>query len=119
MTPLDASKNHEELRYSFSFKNIKPKLKDGDYVRNADNRNIFCKRFTSNWNTELLKSNQVLKTQPSNYRIDDFDSKILEGKKYEEELPKSDFYFEPDNVLESLNIDFLSYASKKCKENKK
>ena len=27
-----------------------PKLKVGDYVRNADKRNIFSEGYTSNWN---------------------------------------------------------------------
>ena len=41
MTLVDASNNTDEVKYTFSFKNIKPKLKVGDYVRNADKRNIF------------------------------------------------------------------------------
>ena len=48
MTPVGASNNPDEVSYTFSFKNIKgkpgyaqPKLKVGDYVRNADKRNIF------------------------------------------------------------------------------
>ena len=48
MTPADASNNPEKVRYSLNFKNIKPKLKVGDYVRNADKRNIFSKGYTSN-----------------------------------------------------------------------
>ena len=70
MTPVDASNNPDKIRYTFSFKNIKgkpgyaqPKLKVGDYVRNADKRNIFSKGYTSNWNRELIKVNEVLKTQ--------------------------------------------------------
>ena len=43
ITSVDASNSPDESgnRYSFSFKEIKPKLKFGDYVRNADNRNFF------------------------------------------------------------------------------
>ena len=36
----------------------------GDYVRNADKRNFFSKGYNSNWNGELFKVNEVLKTQP-------------------------------------------------------
>ena len=48
MTPVDASNNPDKVKYSFIYRNIKPKLKVGDYVRNADKRNIFSKGYTSN-----------------------------------------------------------------------
>ena len=47
MTPVNASNNPDKVRYSFYFKNIKPKLKVGDYVRNANKRNFFTKGYTS------------------------------------------------------------------------
>ena len=65
MTPVDASNNLDKVKYTFSFKNIKPKLKVGDYVRNVDKRNIFSKGYTSNWNRELFKVKEVLKTHPT------------------------------------------------------
>ena len=105
MTPVDASNNPDKVKYSFNFKNIKPKLKVGDYVRNADKRNIFSKGYTSNWNRELFKVNEVLKTQPPTYKIEDINGEIIEGKYYEQELLKSEFDFESNNkILESLNI---------------
>ena len=105
MTPVDASNNPDKVKYTFSFKNIKPKLKVGDYVRNADKRNIFSKGYTSNWNRELFKVNEVLKTQPPTYIIEDINGEIVEGKYYEQELLKSEFDFESNNkVLESLGI---------------
>ena len=48
ITPVDASNNPEKVRYTVNFKNIKPRLKVGDYVKNADKRNIFSKGYTSN-----------------------------------------------------------------------
>ena len=48
MTPVDASKNPDNVKYTFSFKNIKPMFKVGDYFRNADKRNNFFKGYTSN-----------------------------------------------------------------------
>ena len=116
MTPVDASNNPDKVKYTFSFKNIKgkpgyaqPKLKVGDYVRNVDKRKIFSKGYTSNWNRELFKVNEVLKTQPLTYKIEDINGEIIEGKYYEQELLKSEFDFESNNkVLESLNIDLRS-----------
>ena len=116
MTPVDASKNADKVKYTFSFENIKgkpgyaqPKLKIGDYVRNADKRNIFSKGYTSNWNRELFKVNEVLKTQPPTYKIEDIKGEIIEGKYYEQELLKFEFDFESNNkVLETSNIDLRS-----------
>ena len=78
MTPVDASNNPDKVKKTFSFKNIKgkpgyaqPKLKIGDYVRNVDKRNIFSKGYTSNWNRELFKVNEILKTQPPTYKMED------------------------------------------------
>ena len=60
MTPVDASNNPDKIKYSFIYRNIKPKLKVGDYVRNSDKRFIFSKGYTSNWNRELLTVNETL-----------------------------------------------------------
>ena len=106
MTPVDASDNLDKVEYTFSFKNIKSKLQVVDYVRNADKRNIFSKGYTSNWNRELFKVNEVLKVQPPTYKKEDINGDIIEGKYYEQELLKTEFDFESKNkVLESLNIN--------------
>ena len=93
MTPVEASNNPDKFKYTFSFKNIKPKLKVGDFVRNVDKRNIFSKGYTSNWNRELFKVNEVLKTQTPTYKIEDINAEIIEGKNYKQELLKSEFDF--------------------------
>ena len=81
----------------------------GDYVRNADKRNIFSEGYLFSWNRELFKVNEVLKTQPPTYKIEDINDEVIEGKYYEQELLKSEFDFESNNkVLESLNIDLRS-----------
>ena len=112
MTPVDASNNPDKIIYYISetasqIKSTKatPKVKVGDYVRNVDKRNIFSKGYTSNWNRELFKVNEVLKTHPPIYKIEDINGEIIEGKYYEQELLKSEFDFESNNkVLESLII---------------
>ena len=55
MTPVDASNRTENARYLFNFKNTKPKLRVGDYVRNADKRIIFSKGYTSKCNAVIQK----------------------------------------------------------------
>ena len=109
MTPVDASNNPDNVRYYVKSTKATPKFNVGDYVGNADKRNIFSKGYTSNWNRELFKVNEVLRTQPPTYKIEDMNGEIIEGKYYEQELLKSEFDFESNNkVLESLNIDLRS-----------
>ena len=116
MTTVDASINPDKVKNTFSFKNIKPKHKVGDYVRNADKRNIFAKGYTSIWNREMFKVNGVLKTQTPTYKLEDINGEITEVKYHEQDLLKSEFDFESNNkVLESLNVDLRS-ATKKIRE---
>ena len=110
MTPVDASNNTDKVRYIISTSTkIKPKLKVGDYVSNADKLNIFSKEYNSNWNRILFKVKKVLKTQPPTYKIEYMNGEILGGKYNEHELLKSEFDFESLNkVLASLNINIIA-----------
>ena len=103
MTPNDASNNPDKVRYirepawlatsrarsQIISTKATPKFKVGVYVRNADKRNIFSKGYTSNWIRELFNVNEILKTQPPTYKIEDMNGEIIEGKYYEQELLKS------------------------------
>ena len=113
MTPVDASNNPDKVRYISepasqiisTSTEIEPKFKVGDYVRNADKRNIFSKGYTSNWNRELFKVHEVLNTQSLTYKIEDMKGETIGVKFYEQELLKYEFDFESNNkLLESLNI---------------
>ena len=107
MTPVDASNNPDKVKYYVKPTNATPKLKVGDYVRNADRRNIFCKGYTSNWNRELFKVNEILKTQPAIYKMKDINGEIIEGKYYKQELLKSEFDFETNNKV----LEIIKYIS--------
>ena len=105
MTPVDASNNPDKVRYYVTSTKATPKFKVGDCVRNSDKRNIFSKGYTSIWNRELFKVNEVLNTQTLTYKIEDVNGEIIKGKYYEQELLKSEFDFKSNNkVLKSLNI---------------
>ena len=99
MTPVDASNNPDKVKHYVKSTKATPKFKVGDYVRNADKHNIFFKVYTSNWNIELFKVNEVLNTQPLTYKIEDIDGEIIESKHYEQELLKSEFDFESNNKV--------------------
>ena len=80
-----------------------------DYVRKTDKRNDFSKGYTSNQNRKIIRVNQLLKTQPPTYTIENMDGERVEGKNSEQEILKSDFDFESNNrVLEPLNVDLRS-----------
>ena len=105
MTPIAASNNPDKVKYSFIFRRINSKLGVGDHVRNAEKRSIFSKGYNSNWNRELFKVNEILKTQPPTYNLEDMNGEIVEGKYYERDFLKSECDFESnDKVLESLGI---------------
>ena len=105
MTPAGASENPENVKYIQKLTEIKPKFKVGDFVRNADKRNIYSKGYTSNWNREFFKINEVLNTNPPTYIIEDRFGEVVEGRYYEQELLKSAFNFDTnDDVLHSINL---------------
>ena len=95
MTPVEASNNPDKVKYYVNSTKATPKI--GDYVRNGDKRNIFSKGYTSNWNRELFKINEIFKTQPPTYKIEDMNGEIIEGEYYVQELLKSELDFEFNN----------------------
>ena len=60
MTSVDASNYPDNVKYCVKSAKATPKFKVGDYIRNADKRNIFSKGYTSNWIRELFKVNEIL-----------------------------------------------------------
>ena len=106
MTPVDASNNPDKVKYYDNSTKIKSKFKVGDYVRNADKRNIFTKGHISNWNREIFEVSEVLKTQPPTYKLEDMNGEIIGGKYYEQDLIKFEFDFGSNNkVLDSLDVN--------------
>ena len=134
MTPVNASNNPDKVRYisepalqiistSTKIKSrgkpVYAQFKVGDYVRKADKRNIFSKGYTSNWNRELFKVNEVLNTQPLTYKIEDMNGEIIEGKYYEQELLKSEFDFEnPSNKVVADTISKYNQLKQEFDNNK-
>ena len=77
----------------------------GDYVRVPDQRNIYSKGYTTNWNRERFKIHKYNPTNSVTYSLEDENSEQIEGKYYEQELLRSVFNFESNQkVLESMKI---------------
>ena len=53
MTPVVASNNPDKVKYYVKSTKAIPNFKVGDYVRNADKRNIFSKGYASNWSLTI------------------------------------------------------------------
>ena len=104
MTPFEAS-NKPIDPPTFVNKPKQPKFQVGDYVRVPDKRNIYSKGYTTNWNRELFKIQEINPTNPITYTLEDENNEQIAGKYYEQELLRSVFNFESNNkTLESMNI---------------
>ena len=104
MTPFEAN-NQPIDPPTFVNKPKQPKFQVGDYVRVPDERNLYSKGYTTNWNRKLFKIHKINPTNPVTYGLVDENNEQIEGKNYEQELLRSVFNFDSINkTLESLNI---------------
>ena len=82
-----------------------PQFQVGVYVRNPDERNLYSKGYTTNWNRELFKIHKINPTNSVTYGLVDENNEQIEGTYYEQELLRSVFNFKSNNkTLESMNI---------------
>ena len=91
------------LDISFTQTNINQN-KIGDYVRIADEPNIFSKAYTSDWNRELYKFIDVLRTQPPTCKVEDINDEVIEGNYHEQESLISQFNFESKRFIISWSV---------------
>ena len=107
MTPTEMSTN-KKLIYPNNINNTQikpPKFQIGDFVRVPDKRNLYSKGYTTNWNREIFKINQITYTNPLTYTLEDENGEIIQGKYYQQELLRSVFDFNTNRkTLESMNI---------------
>lgn len=66
----------------------KKKFKVGDEVRITKYKHIFEKGYTPNWTTEIFTITQVKNTNPTTYKLIDYQNQPIKGGFYEEELNK-------------------------------
>ena len=66
-----------------------PKFLVGDKVRISRKKKTFEKGFTPNWTEELFTINEVKKTIPPTYIIQDMKGEVIKGSFYEPELQRS------------------------------
>ncbi|XP_053594670.1 uncharacterized protein LOC128667654 [Microplitis demolitor] len=66
----------------------KKKLKVGDKVCITKYKHVFEKGYTPNWTTEIFTIKEVKNTNPTTYKLIDYQDQPIEGGFYEEELSK-------------------------------
>ncbi|XP_057335084.1 uncharacterized protein LOC130673888 [Microplitis mediator] len=66
----------------------KNKFKVGDKVRISKYKHVFEKCYTPIWTTEIITIKTVQKTNPTTYKLVDYQDKPIEGGFYAEELSK-------------------------------
>ena len=104
MTPFEAN-NQPIDSPTFVNKPKQPKFQVGDYVRVPDQRNIYSKGYTTNWNRGVFKIQKINPTNPVTYGLVDKNNEQIDGKYYEQELLRSVFNSKSNNkTLESMNI---------------
>jgi len=97
MTPFEASQpeNRDQVMNNL-YSNIKwmknpRKLKIGDRVRIYAYKSKFTKGYMPRWTKEIFVIDEVMKTNPINYKIKDLNEEPILGSFYIQELQKTKF----------------------------
>lgn len=64
----------------------RPRYSKGDHVRISKHKHVFEKGYTPNWSTEIFKINEIRKTEPRTYILEDYQQDLIQGAFYEQEL---------------------------------
>ncbi|XP_008544574.3 putative uncharacterized transposon-derived protein F54H12.3 [Microplitis demolitor] len=95
MKPVDVTTENEKQILENIYKPLrvvakkrKIKFKVGDKVRISKYKHVFEKGYTPNWTTEIFTIKTVQKTNPTTYKLMDYQDQPIEGGFYEEELSK-------------------------------
>ena len=88
MKPIDV-KDNTYINTSKEINNKDPKFKVGDHVRISKYKNIFAKRYMTNWSEEVFVIKKVKNTIPWTYVINDLNGEEIIGTFYQKELQKA------------------------------
>ena len=88
MNPIDVtSDSFAEYNEDSNLKN--PKCKVGEHVKISKYKNIFAKRYASNWSVEIFIVSKSKNTVSWSYVISDLNGEEITGTFYEEELQRT------------------------------
>ena len=94
ITPIEASKEKNENKvwlnlYSTPKVGKEPKYSVGDKVRISRKETTFEKGYTPRWMEEVFTIDEVLRTDPPTYKLNDYNDKRIQGSFYEPELQQT------------------------------
>ena len=75
-----------DFKKEVNYKDLK--IKVGDHVRISKYKNIFAKRYTTNWSEEVFVIKKVKNKVPWTYVIDNLDGEEIIGTFYEKRTTK-------------------------------
>ena len=82
-----------------------PNFQVGYFLRVPDERNIYSKSYTTNWNRECFKLHKFNTTNQGTYDLEVENNEQIEGKYHEQELLRNVFNFISNNkTLGSMKI---------------
>ena len=87
MKPVDV-KDNTYIDFKKEVNDKDPKFKVGDHVRISKYKNIFAKRYTTNWSEEVFVIKKVKNKVPWTYVIDNLDGEEIIGTFYEKRTTK-------------------------------
>lgn len=107
MTPTQASDAKNEvsvythIHHHSPRKNNKPQFKVGDSVRISRLKGTFEKGYQPNFSYEVFTVSNVLDTNPTTYKLADYNGDIIDGSFYNQELLKTSVpdHYEVEKVL--------------------
>ena len=68
--------------------NREHKFNIGDWVRTSRVKGIFEKGYTANWTAEMFRIIEIVLSDPTRYKLQDYYGKSIEGSFYDQELQK-------------------------------
>ena len=87
MKPIDVGDNKRVYIDEHNEKDSRFKV--GDRVRISKFKDIFAKRYTPNWSTEIFIINKIYDTVPHTYNLKDLNDEKIIGSFYDRELQKT------------------------------
>ncbi|XP_053596178.1 uncharacterized protein LOC106693863 [Microplitis demolitor] len=95
LEPIDKTAKNEKQIFKKRYKSLqaqrqarKNKFKIGDKVRISKYKHVLEKGYTPNWTTEIFTIKTVQNTNPTTYKLVDYQDKPIKGGFYLEELSK-------------------------------
>ncbi|XP_074099280.1 uncharacterized protein LOC141527612 [Cotesia typhae] len=118
MKPVDVTATQEKQLLKNIYQPLKTKSKQkfkvGDKVRISKYKHVFDKGYTPNWTTEIFTIKSVQNTNPTTYKLVDYQDQPIEGGFYNKELSKvkyPDVYLVEKHIFKKASFEVIKRDS--------